>query len=151
MVSRPAETRCRIRPSTQYGFGPAIRLPIFDSGRLSANLSGRTADLDAAIASYNGSVVDAVHDVADQISSTRSLERQLREQADAVASAERAYDVATQRYRAGLATYLTVLSAETNVLTQRRLGVDIRARTLDTQMLLVRALGGGYVAPAAVS
>ena len=137
--------------STQYGFGPAIRLPIFDSGRLRANLSGRTADLDAAIASYNGSVVDAVHDVADQISSTRSLERQLREQADAVASAERAYDVATQRYRAGLATYLTVLSAETNVLTQRRLGVDIRARTLDTQMLLVRALGGGYVAPTVVS
>jgi NodT family efflux transporter outer membrane factor (OMF) lipoprotein len=137
--------------SVQYGVGPAIRLPIFDSGRLRANLSGRTADLDAAIASYNGSVVDAVHDVADQISSTRSLERQLREQTDAVASAERAYDVATQRYRAGLATYLTVLSAETNVLTQRRLGVDIRARTLDTQMLLVRALGGGYVAPAAVS
>jgi NodT family efflux transporter outer membrane factor (OMF) lipoprotein len=134
--------------SRQYGVGPAIRLPIFDSGRLRANLSGRTADLDAAIASYNGSVVDAVHDVADQISSTRSLERQLREQADAVASAERAYDVATQRYRAGLATYLTVLSAETNVLAQRRLGVDIRARTLDTQMLLVRALGGGYASPA---
>ena len=137
--------------SRQYGFGPAIRLPIFDSGRLRANLSGRTADLDAAIATYNGSVIDAVHDVADQISSTRSLERQLREQADAVASAERAYDVATQRYRAGLATYLTVLSAETNVLTQRRLGVDIRARTLDTQMLLVRSLGGGYAAPAALS
>ncbi|MCE9657020.1 MAG: efflux transporter outer membrane subunit [Burkholderiales bacterium] len=137
--------------SAQYGVGPAIRLPIFDSGRLRANLSGRTAELDAAIAGYNGSVIDAVHDVADQISSSRSLERQLREQGDAVASAERAYDVATQRYRAGLATYLTVLSAETNVLAQRRLGVDIRARTLDTQMLLVRALGGGYVAPAAVS
>ena len=92
-----------------------------------------------------------MHDVADQISSTRSLERQLKEQADAVVSAERAYDVATQRYRAGLATYLTVLSAETNVLAQRRLGVDIRARTLDTQMLLVRSLGGGYAAPAALS
>ena len=74
-----------------------------------------------------------------------------REQSQAVASAELAYDVATQRYRAGLATYLTVLSAETNVLAQRRLGVDIRARTLDTQMLLVRALGGGYVAPGSVS
>ena len=55
------------------------------------------------------------------------------------------------RGESSLATYLTVLSAETNVLAQRRLGVDIRARTLDTQMLLVRALGGGYVAPPAVS
>ncbi len=137
--------------SRQFGAGPAIRLPIFDSGRLRANLQGRTADLDAAIDSYNGSVIDAVHEVADQISSSRSLERQLREQAEAVASAEQAYDVATQRYRAGLATYLTVLNAETNVLAQRRIGVDIRARTLDTQMLLVRALGGGYVAPGVVS
>ena len=137
--------------SEQYGVGPAIRLPIFDSGRLRANLRGKTADLDAAIDTYNGSVVDAVHDVADQISSSRSLERQQREQAAAIASAESAYDVATQRYRAGLATYLSVLAAETNVLAQRRIGVDIRARALDTQMLLVRALGGGYVAPTTVS
>ena len=135
--------------SEQYGVGPAIRLPIFDSGRLRANLRGKTADLDAAIDTYNGSVIDAVHDVADQISSSRSLDRQQREQAAAIASAEAAYDVATQRYRAGLATYLSVLTAETNVLTQRRIGVDIRARALDAQMLLVRALGGGYAAPAA--
>jgi NodT family efflux transporter outer membrane factor (OMF) lipoprotein len=137
--------------SEQYGVGPAIRLPIFDSGRLRANLSGKTADLDAAIESYNGNVIDAVHDVADQISSARSIERQQREQAEALASAESAYDVATQRYRAGLATYLSVLSAETNVLAQRRLTVDLRARVLDSQMLLVRALGGGYVASGAVS
>jgi NodT family efflux transporter outer membrane factor (OMF) lipoprotein len=137
--------------SEQYGIGPAIRLPIFDSGRLRANLSGKTADLDAAIESYNGNVIDAVHDVADQISSSRSVERQQHEQADALASAESAYDLATQRYRAGLATYLTVLNAETNVLAQRRLTVDLRARVLDSQMLLVRALGGGYTSGAVVS
>jgi NodT family efflux transporter outer membrane factor (OMF) lipoprotein len=137
--------------SEQYGVGPAITLPIFDSGHLRANLSGKTADLDAAIETYNGNVVDAVHDVADQISSARSIERQQREQAEALASAEAAYDVATQRYRAGLATYLTVLNAETNVLAQRRLTVDLRARGLDSQMLLVRALGGGYVAAGVAS
>jgi NodT family efflux transporter outer membrane factor (OMF) lipoprotein len=137
--------------SEQYGIGPAIRLPIFDSGHLRANLGGKTADLDAAIDTYNGNVIDAVHDVADQISSARSIERQQREQGDALASAEAAYDVAMQRYRAGLATYLTVLNAETNVLAQRRLTVDLRARVLDSQMLLVRALGGGYAARGAVS
>jgi NodT family efflux transporter outer membrane factor (OMF) lipoprotein len=137
--------------SEQYGVGPAITLPIFDSGHLRANLSGKTADLDAAIESYNGNVIDAVHDVADQITSARSIERQLHEQLDALASAEAAYDVATQRYRAGLATYLTILNAETNVLAQRRLTVDLRARGLDSQMLLVRALGGGYVAAGVAS
>jgi NodT family efflux transporter outer membrane factor (OMF) lipoprotein len=134
--------------SEQYGAGPAIRLPIFDSGRLRAGLRGRTADLDAAIETYNGTLVDAIHDVADQISSTRSVERQQREQAAAQESAEAAYDLATQRYRAGIGGYITVLNAETNVIAQRRLTTDLRARAIDAQMLLVRALGGGYVAPA---
>lgn len=137
--------------SEQYGFGPAISLPIFNSGRLRANLSGKAADLDVAIDTYNGNVIDAVHDVADQITSARSIERQQSHQAEALASAESAYDAATQRYRAGLATYLTVLNAETNVLAQRRSTVDLRARVLDSQMLLVRALGGGYVPSATVS
>ncbi|HEV7576205.1 MAG TPA: efflux transporter outer membrane subunit, partial [Caldimonas sp.] len=133
--------------SEQYGVGPAIRLPIFDAGRLRAGLRGRTADLDAAVESYNGTLVDAIHDVADQISSTRSVVRQQSEQAAAQASAESAYDLATQRYRAGLGGYLTVLNAESNVIVQRRLTTDLRARAIDSQMLLVRALGGGYVAP----
>ena len=99
----------------QWGVGPAIRLPIFDSGRLRANLRGKTADVDAAIESYNGAVLDAVHDAADQISSLRSIGRQQVEQAGAQqAAAESAYDLATQRYKAGLSTYLTVLNAETS-------------------------------------
>ena len=134
--------------SEQWGVGPAIRLPIFDAGRLRAGLRGRTADLDAAVETYNGTLVDAIHDVADQISSTHSVVRQQREQDAAQASAEAAYDLATQRYRAGLGGYLTVLNAESNVLAQRRLATDLRARAIDSQMLLVRALGGGYSAPA---
>ena len=133
--------------SEQYGVGPAIRLPIFDAGRLRAGLRGRAADLDAAVESYNGTLVDAIHDVADQISSTRSVVRQQAEQAAAQESAEAAYDLAMQRYRAGLGGYLTVLNAESNVLAQRRLTTELRARAVDSQMLLVRALGGGYSAP----
>ena len=130
--------------SEQYGAGPAIHLPIFDAGRLRANLRGRAADVDVAVESYNASVVDAVRDAADQLGSLQSIEKQRREQAQAQAAAESAYDLATQRYRAGLGTYLTVLTAETNVLAQRRLTADLDARALDTQVALVRALGGGY-------
>ncbi len=133
--------------SEQWGVGPAIRLPIFDAGRLRAGLRGRNADLDAAVETYNGTLVDAVHDVADQISSTASVERQQREQAAAQESAEAAYDLAMQRYRAGIGGYITVLNAETNVIAQRRLTTDLRARAIDSQMLLVRSLGGGYAAP----
>ena len=134
--------------SEQYGVGPALRLPIFDSGRLRANLRVKTADLDAAVESYNGAVLDAVHDVADQIGSLKSIERQQLEQARAQAAAESAYDLATQRYKAGLGSYLTVLTAESSVLGQRRQAADLTARALDTQIALIRALGGGYAGDA---
>jgi NodT family efflux transporter outer membrane factor (OMF) lipoprotein len=130
--------------SEQYGVGPAMRLPLFDAGRLRANLRGKAADLDAAVETYNGTVIAAVRDVADQIGSLQSIARQQAEQAQAQSAAEQAYDVAVQRYKAGLATYLAVLNAEASVLGQRRSATDLGARALDTQVALIHALGGGY-------
>jgi NodT family efflux transporter outer membrane factor (OMF) lipoprotein len=139
--------------SEQWGVGPALRLPLFDGGRLRANLRGKTSDLDAAIESYNAAVIDAVHEVADQLASSQAITRQQTEQRAAQASAENAQAIAVQRYEAGLSNYLQVLTAETTVLNQRRQGVDLTARALDTQVALMRALGGGYHAdlPAATS
>ena len=131
--------------SGQWGVGPAVRLPIFEGGRLRANLRGRAADLDAAIESYNASVIDAVRDAADRASSARSVVRQQVEQRDAQTAAEGAYDIAVQRYRAGLGNYHNVLTAETAVLVQRRQGVDLAWRALDTQIGLAQALGGGWL------
>jgi len=130
--------------SEQWGVGPAIRLPIFDGGRLRAKLRGKTAELDAAIESYNAAVLDAVREVTDQLASSQAISRQSQSQREAQASAESAYEIAVQRYEAGLGNLLQVLSAETAVLNQRRLGVDLAARALDTQVALMRALGGGY-------
>ncbi len=137
--------------SQQWGVGPALRLPIFDAGRLRANLRGKTADLDAAVESYNAAVIDAVRDVADQVASSQAIGRQQAEQSAAQGAAEAAYDIAVQRYKAGLGNYLHVLTAETGVLAQRRLAVDLAGRALDTQVALMRALGGGYQAPAAAA
>jgi NodT family efflux transporter outer membrane factor (OMF) lipoprotein len=137
--------------SKQWSVGPAITLPIFDAGRLRANLRARAADVDVAVETYNASVLDAVRDAVDQIGSLRSIDRQRAQQAEATAAAESAYDLATQRYRAGLGTYLTVLTAESNVLLQRRQSADLDARALDTEVALVRALGGGYADAPAVT
>jgi NodT family efflux transporter outer membrane factor (OMF) lipoprotein len=130
--------------SEQWGVGPAVRLPLFEGGRLRANLLGKTADLDAAIESYNATVLDAVRDVADQVSSVQSVTRQQAEQAASQRAAESAYDIAVQRYGAGLGNYLNVLTAETTVLAERRQAVDLAARALETQVGLARALGGGW-------
>ncbi len=130
--------------SEQWGIGPALRLPLFDGGRLRANLRGKVADLDGAIESYNATVLEAVREVADQIASSQAISRQQEAQRSAQALAESAYQIAVQRYEAGLLNFLTVLNAETAVLNQRRLGVDLAARAIETQVALMRALGGGY-------
>ena len=64
--------------------------------------------------------------------------------ASSLSKAERAYEFAVQRYRAGLANQIVVLNTETQVITQRRLAVDLRARELDTRIALMAALGGGW-------
>jgi NodT family efflux transporter outer membrane factor (OMF) lipoprotein len=64
-----------------FGVGPAIHLPIFEGGRLNANLHGREADANLAIATYNEVVIDAVHELADAVSSIRGLARTAAEQA----------------------------------------------------------------------
>jgi NodT family efflux transporter outer membrane factor (OMF) lipoprotein len=130
--------------SRQYGAGPAIRLPIFDSGALRANLRGKTAEVDAAVESYNGAVIEAVRETADQLNALQSIARQRGEQALAQQAAESAYDFATQRYRAGLSNHLTLLNAETATLAQRRQAVDLKARALGAQIGLIRALGSGF-------
>jgi outer membrane protein TolC len=89
-----------------------------------------------------------VHEVADRITSAQAVRRQQTEQSAAQASAETAYAIALQRYEAGLGNYLNVLGAEAPVLAQRRLGVDLAARALDTQVQILHAIGGD-VAPAA--
>ncbi len=130
--------------SLNAGVGPALRLPLFDGGRLRANLRGRAADADAAVAAYNGAVLAAAHEVADAASSGQSLARQQLEQALALGLAEDAYDLALQRYRAGLGTYLVVLGAESGVLAQRTQAAELKARALDVQAQLMQALGGGW-------
>lgn len=133
--------------SQTYGVGPALHLPLFDGGRLRANLRASSADADAALQSYNQAVLDAARDVADQSASLQSLQVQQREQQAAHAAADAAYGLALQRYQAGLSTYLTVLTAENAVLAQRRAATDLKARALDLSVALNRALGGGFAEP----
>jgi NodT family efflux transporter outer membrane factor (OMF) lipoprotein len=126
------------------GVGPALSLPIFDGGRLRANLRGKQADYDAAVEQYNGAIVEALHQVADELASMRSIEVQREEQRQALASAQAAYELALVRYREGLGNYLQVLSAETPLLAQRSFGADLDARERVVSVNLIRALGGGY-------
>jgi NodT family efflux transporter outer membrane factor (OMF) lipoprotein len=127
--------------------GPAISLPLFDAGRLRANLRSKTADVDAAVASYNGVVLDAVREVADLVSTGQSLQKQLTEQQMALRTALDAQAIAQQRLDAGLIPAFPVLAANSAVLAQERLTLDLQVRVLDNRAALWRALGSGVVTP----
>jgi len=128
--------------------GPAVTLPIFEGGRLRANLHGARADYDDAVASYDGAVVQALHDVADAAAGERALSTRLKESRDALAAYEESYRVARLRYEGGLANYQTVLLAEDSVLAARRTVVDLEARAFTLDIQLIKALGGGYASAA---
>ena len=130
--------------SRMMGFGPAASLPIFDAGRLRANLAGKNADYDIAVEQYNQTLADAIRDVVDQLASFRSVDEQRRQQVEAQATAQEAYDLALLRYREGIGNYLQVLSAEAPLLAQQSLDTDLRSRQLALEIELVRALGGGF-------
>lgn len=126
------------------GIGPAIRLPIFEGGRLNANLRGREADADLAVSAYDQAVIDAVRDVAAALASINGLARVTVEQARARDATTDAYNLAVIRYKAGLGNYLSVLTAQTQQLVQDRLDADLRARRFELDVNLARALGGGF-------
>ena len=135
--------------SEQWGVGPAIRLPIFDGGRLRSQLKGKSAEVDIAIETYNVLVIDAVREVADQVASLQSIARQAQEQQAAQAKAKTLYDIASQRLAAGLGNQTLVLNAQTAVLNQERQAIELQGRALDAQAQLLRATGGSVptVAP----
>jgi NodT family efflux transporter outer membrane factor (OMF) lipoprotein len=133
--------------SRTLGIGPAISLPIFDAGRLRAQLQGHTAQADTAVENYNATVLNAMREVADKLSSWRALQTQLQQQSGVMMQLNGAYDIAQARYRGGLSNYLNVLAAANAVLQQHSTLLDLQARACDVDTGLMLALGGGYVAP----
>ena len=134
--------------SRSYGAGPAISLPIFNAGRLRAQLRQRAAQADAAIENYNETVLNSLREVADKLASWQTLQTQLDEQKKVVSQLNGTYDMQNERYRAGLSNYISVLDAENALMQQKGTLVDLQARESDVYAGLMLALGGGYVPPA---
>jgi NodT family efflux transporter outer membrane factor (OMF) lipoprotein len=130
--------------STYGSAGPAISLPIFSGGRIQGAYRGARADYDAAVASYNGTVVDALREVADVAARQQALARRLGESRAALAASESAFRLLGARYRGGLATYLDVLTAEDSLNQSRRAVAELEASAFALAVALVRALGGGF-------
>ena len=127
-----------------YTVQPALSLPIFEGGALRANLAGKDAARDMAVAQYNQTLVRAINQVATQVDDVRSLDAQVTDAELARASADQAYKLAMQRYRAGVGNFLEALSVRQELIAAERQLASIRTRRSDAWAVLNEALGGGF-------
>jgi NodT family efflux transporter outer membrane factor (OMF) lipoprotein len=134
-----------------YGAGPAVSLPLFDADRLRAQYRGSEAQLDGAVAAYDETVLRAVRQSADQLTLIDALSGELALQQQSLAASEDAYRLAEERYRAGLAGYLTVLNVETEVLNERDQRVELSNSLALARVQLLLAVGGSFQNPNPVS
>ncbi|MDE2428980.1 MAG: efflux transporter outer membrane subunit [Burkholderiales bacterium] len=130
--------------SSIVGVGPAIRLPIFEGGRLRAQLKGRVAAYDIAVATYNQSLNDALREVADQVQTLNASTEQAKQQQAAEQAARKNLALAQQRQKIGTSSMLPVLAAENILINEQKRSLEIAIRHADSQINLIKALGGGY-------
>ncbi|MFJ5254353.1 efflux transporter outer membrane subunit [Pseudomonas sp. NPDC088414] len=127
-----------------FSIAPTISVPIFDGGRLRANLDARDADYDLAVAQYNKNLVKALGDVSDTINQLRDIGRQIGAQQHATEIAQDSYNTVVQRYGSGIGNYLDVLSIEQQLLQAQRQLANLNAEQIDLSIQLMQALGGGF-------
>ncbi|HET7267241.1 MAG TPA: efflux transporter outer membrane subunit [Oleiagrimonas sp.] len=130
--------------SRTFALTPALHLPIFEGGLLQANYGMSTARLDAAIAQYNATLVDAAREVSTQVLAIQRLARQREQQRARVQANVRIASTARARHAQGLTSARPALAARKRLLTQRDAAVALKAQALTAGVGLIQALGGGY-------
>lgn len=124
--------------------GPAVTLPLFRGGALQGQYRAQRGRYDEAVAAYDATVIAALHETADAMTSRPRLVSRLADSRRALADFEEANRLARLRYQQGLSTYLDVLAAEEGVLDQRLAVARLQTRAFALDVALVRALGGGF-------
>jgi outer membrane protein, multidrug efflux system len=131
-------------PSMIWSLGASILQPIFNAGRLDANLEFARAGYEATIANYRRIVLTAMQEVEDGILGGAALERSHVQAQVAIRSAARVLELATTRYEGGVATYLDVITAQQALLNAERLASQLEGQRLLVSVFLVKALGGDW-------
>ncbi|WP_203308697.1 efflux transporter outer membrane subunit [Sphingomonas beigongshangi] len=126
------------------GAGPAVHLPLFDNGRLKADLAGATAALDLATADYNERVVGAVRDTADALALVDNIAQQRARAAEVVRGLSETNRLNAVRVSSGLDSKLDLVDNDIRLLDARLATTNLAADAARQRVALVLALGGGF-------
>ena len=134
-----------------WSIGPSLTMPLFDAGQNRANLRGARAAYEQTVANYRQTVLAAFAEVEDNLAAQGLLASQTDAEMAALQAARKQLEIADNRYRAGLVTYLEVATAQNTELGVERTTVQLRGQQLVATVALVKSLGGGWQDPNATS
>ncbi len=131
-------------PSRFFAVGPTFSETLFDAGRRRATLNTASADYDQTVANYRQTTLTAFQQVEDNLAALRILENEAEQQHETTTSAQQTLDLFNIRYEGGVDTFLQVVTSQTIALNNQRNDIEITLRRLDADVLLIKALGGGW-------
>jgi len=134
-------------PSILWSLGAQLMQPLFNAGRLDANVAFASAGYEATVGNYRRVVLTAMQEVEDGITGLADLGHANAQARTAVATARHVLDLANARYEGGATTYLDVITAQQSLLSAERLSAQLGGQRLLVAVFLVKALGGGWQAP----
>ena len=133
-------------PSRFWSLGAALAQAVFDGGLREAQKQQAIAVYDEDAATYRQTVLTAFQEVEDNLAALRILDEEARLQDEVVQAARHALELTTNQYKAGIVSYLNVISAQTTLLTNERTAASLLGRRLTASVALVKASGGGWSA-----
>jgi multidrug efflux system outer membrane protein len=130
--------------NTIASLGAGVTAPIFTGGRLRAGVDQAQATYRSSLAQYEKTVLLSYQQVEDQLTALRYLGTQAHLQQLAVADAQRTEQIALQRFKGGVDSYLTVVTAQQSVLMNEQTAAQIAGQREIDSVVLIKALGGGW-------
>lgn len=127
-----------------FSVGPVLNLPIFNGGRLDANLSAKEATRDQAIAQYHQQLLEALRESADGISNFKASQSVWNSYIESAKSAETIFHADQSRLTAGVISHEELGLTEISLATQIQGEADARLTLLHAHIALIQALGGGF-------
>ncbi|KQT13477.1 efflux transporter outer membrane subunit [Ramlibacter sp. Leaf400] len=130
--------------SWAYTLAPSLLLPIFDAGRNQAGLASANVSRDIAVAQYERAIQTAFREVSDALAGRATLADQLQAQSNVARAETVRVRLSQMRFDAGVSSTLDLLDAQRSLFTAQQAEIQTRLARLQNQVLLYRALGGGW-------
>jgi multidrug efflux system outer membrane protein len=130
--------------SVLWSFSPQLSVPLFTGGRNAANLDVAKVRKQIEVARYERAIQIAFREAADALVARASLDEQLEAQIARAAAEQRRFELSETRYRNGVESYLTVLTAQQDLYATQQQLIELRLARLTNLADLYRALGGGW-------